>query len=83
MSEPRTGSRYEIQLEAKGKAESKAVHDYFAVHPGDVEEIKDEDDLVGYVHSYEVGSTVDGPGIRFAASTATTRTRGTSTTAIR
>jgi pyruvate formate lyase activating enzyme len=65
MSEPRTGSRYEIQLEAKGKAESKAVHDYFAVHPGDVEEIKDEDDLVGYVHSYEVGSTVDGPGIRF------------------
>jgi len=65
MSEPRTGSRYEIQLEAKGKAESKAVHDYFAVHPGDVEEIKDGDDLVGYVHSYEVGSTVDGPGIRF------------------
>ena len=23
------------------------------------------DDLVGYVHSYEVGSTVDGPGMRF------------------
>ena len=65
MSEPRTGSRYEIQLEAKGKAESKAVHDYFAVHAGDVEAIEDEDDLVGYVHSYEVGSTVDGPGIRF------------------
>ena len=25
------------------------------------------DDLVGYVHSYEVGSTVDGPGLRFVA----------------
>ena len=83
MSEPRTGSRYEIQLEAKGKAESKAVHDYFAVHPGDVED-QDEDDLVGCMHSYEVGSTVDGPGIASsasspdaccAASTATTRTR--------
>ena len=35
------------------------------MHPGDVEEIEDEDDLVGYVHSYEVGSTVDGPGLRF------------------
>ena len=38
------------------------------MHPGDIEEAKDEeDDLVGYVHSYEVGSTVDGPGIRFVA----------------
>ena len=28
---------------------------------------QEEDDLVGYVHSYEVGSTVDGPGLRFVA----------------
>jgi pyruvate formate lyase activating enzyme len=67
MSEPRTGSRYELHIAKKGTTESKAAHDYFAVHPGDIEEAKDEDDLVGYVHSYEVGSTVDGPGIRFVA----------------
>jgi pyruvate formate lyase activating enzyme len=65
MSEPRTGSRYELHVARKGATESKAARDYFAVHPGDVEEVKEEDDLVGYVHSYEVGSTVDGPGIRF------------------
>jgi len=65
MSEPRTGSRYELQVTRRGTRESKAEQDYFAVHPGDVEEVKEEDDLVGYVHSYEVGSTVDGPGIRF------------------
>ena len=67
MTEPRTGSRYELHIAKKGTTESKAAHDYFAVHPGDIEEAKDEDDLVGYVHSYEVGSTVDGPGLRFVA----------------
>jgi pyruvate formate lyase activating enzyme len=40
MSEPRTGSRYELQVTRKSTTESKAVGDYFAVHPGDVEEIK-------------------------------------------
>jgi len=67
MSEPRTGSRYEIHIARAGAAESKAAHDYFAVHPGDVEDIAEEDELIGYVHSYEVGSTVDGPGLRFVA----------------
>ena len=68
MSEPRTGSRYELLLARKGVAESKAARDYYAIYPADEEEGKeDEDDLVGYVHSYEVGSTVDGPGLRFVA----------------
>jgi pyruvate formate lyase activating enzyme len=66
MSHTLVGSRYELHVAAKGKAESQAAHDYFAVHPGDLEESTGEgDDLVGYVHSWEVGSTVDGPGIRF------------------
>jgi pyruvate formate lyase activating enzyme len=66
MSQTLVGSRYELHVATKGKAESEAVHDYFAVHPGDLEEASGEsDELVGYVHSWEVGSTVDGPGIRF------------------
>ena len=65
MSEPETGSRYQLYVARKGAAESKAARDYFAVHPGDVEEVQDGDDVIGYVHSWEVGSTVDGPGLRF------------------
>ena len=65
MSQSLTGSRYELHVARKGAAETKTAHDYYAVHPGDVEEVKDGDDITGYVHSYEVGSTVDGPGIRF------------------
>lgn len=65
MSQPLTGSRYELHVARKGATESKTARDYFAIHPGDVEEVKEDDDVVGYVHSYEVGSTVDGPGIRF------------------
>lgn len=67
MTGPRTGSRYELQISRQGAAGYKAAGDYYAVHPGDVEEIKEEEDLTGYVHSYEVGSTVDGPGLRFVA----------------
>ena len=67
MSRPLTGSRYEFHVARKGAAENKAAPDYFAVRPGDVEEAVDEDDVIGYVHSWEVGSTVDGPGLRFVA----------------
>jgi pyruvate formate lyase activating enzyme len=66
MNQTLVGSRYELHVAPRGKSESKVAHDYFAVHPGDLEHSAGEgDDLVGYVHSYEVGSTVDGPGLRF------------------
>ncbi len=65
MSEAAIGSRYDLYVARKGATESKAAHDYFAIHPGDVEPDQDGDDIVGYVHSWEVGSTVDGPGLRF------------------
>jgi pyruvate formate lyase activating enzyme len=65
MSQPVIGSRYDLHVTRKGAAESKAARDYFAVHPGDIEEVQEENDVTGYVHSWEVGSTVDGPGLRF------------------
>jgi pyruvate formate lyase activating enzyme len=67
MTEPRTGSRYELEIDPAGVAESKVETDYYAIHAADIEEAAEADDLVGYVHSYEVGSTVDGPGLRFVA----------------
>jgi pyruvate formate lyase activating enzyme len=67
MSQPLIGSRYDLHIARKGAAESNAAHDYFAVHPGDVEEPQEGNDIIGYVHSWEVGSTVDGPGLRFVA----------------
>jgi pyruvate formate lyase activating enzyme len=67
MTEPRTGSRYELILDSEGMKDLTAAKDYYAIHPADEEEIDGDDDLIGYVHSYEVGSTVDGPGLRFVA----------------
>ena len=66
MGKSLVGSRYELHVAREGVAESKAVPDYLAVYPGDEEEAG-EKDVVGFVHSYEVGTTVDGPGIRFVA----------------
>ncbi len=65
MSQPLTGSRYEFHVARKGVVESKAAHNYYSMHPGDLEEAQDGDEVIGYVHSWEVGSTVDGPGLRF------------------
>jgi pyruvate formate lyase activating enzyme len=65
MSQPMTGSRYDLHVAKKGAAEGKAAHDYLAIYPSDVDEVDKDSDLTGYVHSWEVGSTVDGPGLRF------------------
>jgi len=65
MSETLIGSRYELHVAHKGAVESKAALDYYAIRPGDIEEVQDGDNVIGYVHSWEVGSTVDGPGLRF------------------
>ncbi|MCO5129069.1 MAG: 4Fe-4S cluster-binding domain-containing protein [Xanthobacteraceae bacterium] len=64
MHDPIISSRYELHVSELGAAENKAAKSYYDVYPTDAEAIRDEDDLTGYVHSIEVGSTVDGPGIR-------------------
>jgi pyruvate formate lyase activating enzyme len=65
MTEPRTGSRYELILDDEGRRTVQAAGDYYAIHQADLEEADGDDALIGFVHSYEVGSTVDGPGLRF------------------
>jgi pyruvate formate lyase activating enzyme len=57
------GSRYAFRRSRTGVAEARA-QPYAEVYPEDLAEEPD-DDATGYVHSIEVGSTVDGPGIRF------------------
>ena len=64
MGKSLIGSRYSLHVTQRGTAENK-TQSYYDIHPADVEETDDGDDITGYVHSYEVGSTVDGPGIRF------------------
>lgn len=65
MAEPRTGSRYELILDQDGRKAVQAAGSYYEIHPADLEEGEGDDDMIGFVHSYEVGSTVDGPGLRF------------------
>ena len=67
MTHSLVGSRYQLHVARAGAHESRVAGDYYAIHPGDTEEVADGADLTGYVHSYEVGSTVDGPGIRLVA----------------
>jgi pyruvate formate lyase activating enzyme len=69
MSHSLSGSRYELHVAHQGTEERK-MHAYYEVLPGDVAEAEPADvaaELIGYVHSWEVGSTVDGPGLRFVA----------------
>jgi pyruvate formate lyase activating enzyme len=67
MSQPPIGSRYDIHITREGTQENRAEQDYHSIYPSDIEAVEEAEDLIGYVHSYEVGSTVDGPGIRFVA----------------
>ncbi len=60
-------SRYELFVAKSAPVKSGAA--YFDVHESDVEAVADkpDDELMGYVHSAQLGSTVDGPGLRFVA----------------
>jgi pyruvate formate lyase activating enzyme len=59
------GGRYQTFVARLGADETRKAHDYYSVYPTDVADAQEGDDLIGYVHSWEVGSTVDGPGLRF------------------
>jgi len=66
MSQSLVGSRYDLHV-VRSKPAGVAEQDYYAIHEGDVEEVGDGGDITGYLHSWEVGTTVDGPGIRLVA----------------
>src|SRR5262245_54358869 len=66
MSQSLVGSRYDLHV-VRPKPPGPAETDYFAIHAGDTEESAGGDDITGYLHSWEVGTTVDGPGIRLVA----------------
>lgn len=65
MAAPLVGSRYQLHISREGVEEVKAAKAYHDVFPGDREPEASGHVPDGYVHSIEVGSTVDGPGIRF------------------
>jgi pyruvate formate lyase activating enzyme len=57
-------SRYDLYVAKSVAAATGAA--YFDIHDSDLEAVADSGDeaLIGYVHSAELGSTVDGPGLR-------------------
>ncbi len=61
------GSRYELNISREGCEDTLRAKSYADIYECDVPEpVSDPAEaLTGYVHSIEVGSTVDGPGIRF------------------
>ncbi|HEX2831309.1 MAG TPA: pyruvate formate-lyase-activating protein [Burkholderiales bacterium] len=67
MAQAIAPSRWDLHVTRSGAAENRKAADYYAIHPSDVADFEYGDELTGYVHSWEVGSTVDGPGLRFVA----------------
>jgi pyruvate formate lyase activating enzyme len=62
-----TISRYELFVAESAPNEEGRT--YFDVHESDEGQIRPDgdDQLIGFVHSAQLGSTVDGPGLRFVA----------------
>ncbi len=61
------GSRYECNISQQGCEDALKVKSYSDIFECDVPQpiVDPEEELIGHIHSIEVGSTVDGPGIRF------------------
>jgi len=57
-------NRYDFFLAKTSPAKSGAK--YFDIHESDVEAVASapDEELIGYIHSAQLGSTVDGPGLR-------------------
>lgn len=66
MSQSLNGSCYEYRITQAGAAENRSAN-YYEVFADDLAKPPEHEEVVGYVHSWHVGSTVDGPGIRFVA----------------
>lgn len=67
MNQAVAANRYELHVARPGGAETKAAHDYHAIYPADLADFEYGNEMTGYIHSWEAGSTVDGPGLRFVA----------------
>lgn len=67
MPERLIGSRYQLRVEDSPQRQRS---DYFSIYPEDLAYLNSGQgsaatELEGFIHSIEVGSTVDGPGLRF------------------
>jgi len=66
MADTKLPERNRYDFYVANTAPAKTGARYFEVHESDVEEIADkaDEELIGYIHSAQLGSTVDGPGLR-------------------
>lgn len=67
MADRLIGSRYQLRVEDDPQ---RQANDYLSIYPDDLAYLdggqgSNETELEGFIHSIEVGSTVDGPGLRF------------------